>query len=397
MKRWGRCYVGSTIVVLALSTRAEAQEPDVQKAEDQVPQLAKFGKVFTRPLHPVVETIAPGGWIGAGISYDHPSEGPWKFEAKTLATPRRYWLAQVDAEYVGERVEAAAYGRARDMTRLNFFGLGPDTSRDDRTTFTLSDRVTGVFGAVRVVPAVSIGGRVEEIWPQVDRGRDPLFPSLAERFSDIQAPGLITQPRFTRYQTTLTVVAPASSGVATNQGGVYRIGYDIYDDQELNRFDFHRLELEGRHQFTVWRPYHTLTVHGWLSSAEPAEGSQVPFYFQHTLGGTSTLRSLHDALVGGDGTAATLRAYTNLRFRDNQLLLLQAEYRIPVWGPIDASVFYDTGKAVPRRSDLGLSGLKHDYGFSVSLMKARSTVARMDVAFGEEGPRFFVNVGGLLP
>jgi hypothetical protein len=39
-------------------------------------------------------------------------------------------------------------------------------------------------------------------------------------------------------------------------------------------------------------------------------------------------------------------------------MLLQAEYRIPVWGPVDVSVFVDAGKIAARRADLNFSGLK---------------------------------------
>jgi outer membrane translocation and assembly module TamA len=75
-------------------------------------------------------------------------------------------------------------------------------------------------------------------------------------------------------------------------------------------------------------------------------------------------------------------------------LLLQAEYRVPVWGPFDASVFADAGKVTHRPADLGLSGLKHDFGFSVSVMKGSATMARTDIGFGSgEGAKFSVSFG----
>jgi hypothetical protein len=112
----------------------------------------------------------------------------------------------------------------------------------------------------------------------------------------------------------------------------------------------------------------------------------------------SNIRSLHDAPLGGDGTAGTLRAFPNHRFRDNHLVLLQSEYRWHVWGPIDTTVFVESGKAVSRRSDLDLSNLRTDYGFSLSLVRAGDTLARADVGFGAgEGMRLFLSFGGLLP
>jgi hypothetical protein len=117
-----------------------------------------------------------------------------------------------------------------------------------------------------------------------------------------------------------------------------------------------------------------------------------------TLGGTSEIRSVHDDRLGSDGTQATLRGFRNLRFRDRNLLLLQAEYRVPLWKPVDVTVFADAGKVAPVRSDLDLTNLRRDFGFSASMMKGWDTAARIDVAFGSgEGARVYLTIGNLNP
>ncbi len=68
---------------------------------------------------------------------------------------------------------------------------------------------------------------------------------------------------------------------------------------------------------------------------------------QPSLGGTGQLRSVGEEFIGSDGSRGTLRGFDNFRFRDLNLLLLQADYRVPVWGPVDASVFIDAGKVDP--------------------------------------------------
>ena len=94
------------------------------------------------------------------------------------------------------------------------------------------------------------------------------------------------------------------------------------------------------------------------------------------------VRSVGEDLIGSDGSRATLRGFDNYRFRDLNLMLLQAEYRVPAWGPIDASVFVDAGKVAVRRADLNFTGLERDYGFAVSLMRGPNTVARTEFGFG---------------
>ena len=77
---------------------------------------------------------------------------------------------------------------------------------------------------------------------------------------------------------------------------------------------------------------------------------------------------------------------------------MQAEYRLPIWGPFDATIFADAGKVEHERSDLDLKDLRRDFGFSVSAMQKWSTVGRVDVAFGSgEGARVFLSLGGLTP
>ena len=67
---------------------------------------------------------------------------------------------------------------------------------------------------------------------------------------------------------------------------------------------------------------------------------------------------------------------------------------MPVWGPLDASVFIDAGKVTPRPADLNLSDLKYDYGFSISVMRGANTVARADFAFGSgEGTKIIMTIG----
>ncbi|MGH7695974.1 MAG: hypothetical protein ACRENH_13390, partial [Gemmatimonadaceae bacterium] len=79
------------------------------------------------------------------------------------------------------------------------------------------------------------------------------------------------------------------------------------------------------------------------------------------------------------------------------LLLLQAEYRIPFWGPIDLSIFGDAGKVASRRDDLDLEDLHRNVGVGLSIMRGPDTALRFDVGFaGGEGARFLLTVGRII-
>lgn len=386
-----------------LRAQATAPDPRARCKEAVLPALFKDAVctavvVFEKPLHPTVRGVAPGGGIGAGIEYTAPIRGPWHATGDAAVTMREYWSAEVGAGYRGKRAGVHTYARLRDMTRLSFFGLGDAGDLGNHTDFRLEDRVVGALGLVRVASWITLGGRVEGSWPDLSRGRSAELPSIEELFFEATAPGLTAQPNHLRYQASLDIRIPAALGNALYQGAKYRIAYAIFSDQELDRFSFRRLDLEAQQQFAIYGS-RRLTLHGWVSLTDTDAGQEVPFYLQHTLGGRWNLRSVHDDLIGSDGTDATLRGFRTFRFRDRNLLLLQAEYRIPLWGPVDATVFADAGKVASRRGDLDLRDLEHNVGFSLSLMRGPATAARVDVGLGgEEGFQLFVTIRrGLVP
>ena len=60
--------------------------------------------------------------------------------------------------------------------------------------------------------------------------------------------------------------------------------------------------------------------------------NSVPFYLQPTLGGASHLRGFRES-----------------RFRDQNSVLVGAEYRWEAWWALDAALFVDAGMVAPSR------------------------------------------------
>jgi hypothetical protein len=118
----------------------------------------------------------------------------------------------------------------------------------------------------------------------------------------------------------------------------------------------------------------------------------VPYYMLYTLGGSGGLKAFRPDLLGTDGTQATLRGYRNYRFRDRDLLLMQAEYRIPLHRHVHATVFVDSGQVAPQVAEL-FRDIKTTTGFSLSYMNKGKTLGRMDVGFGGEGVQIFWSFG----
>jgi outer membrane protein assembly factor BamA len=113
----------------------------------------------------------------------------------------------------------------------------------------------------------------------------------------------------------------------------------------------------------------------------------------YTLGGSGGLKSFRPDLLGGDGTRATLRGFRNYRFRDRDLVFMQAEYRMPLFQHVHATVFVDSGQVAARTSEL-FKDLRTTTGFSLSYVRKGKTLGRMDLGFGGgEGVQLFWSFG----
>jgi hypothetical protein len=352
-------------------------------------------------LHPTLASVAPGGGLTGGIGYDGPNRGnPGQLQHSLRASisTKGYWLAMADTTYrVANKYSLEAYARGRRMTELPFYGIGQSSLQGDLTDFSLTERVVGGSAYVRPMPAYAIGARVEGLWPIIHAGGSSSVASIDTRFTDATAPGLASQPSFVHYQVFANFDYPSSQFATPRHGVDLKADYNIYHDVQDSRFSFNRLLLEAQARFLIAGPAHKLTLHGLSSSTGVDTGSDVPFYFQETLGGVQNLLGFHEALLGSDETVATLRGFDDYRFRDRNLLLLQAEFRQKLWGPFDATFFVDAGKVTHDASQLGLTNLKHDFGISLSFMRVDATIVRFDFSFGGgEGTHSFLTPGRVI-
>ena len=123
-------------------------------------------EAFGKPLHPIVKSVAPGGGFGAGIGYKTSRKAgePWAVKTEAVFTPNKYWNLEAKADYQNNWLHGELYGRAREMTRLDFYGLGTETSRESRTSFRFSDRTAGGLASARFpgFDVLAVGGRAPD-------------------------------------------------------------------------------------------------------------------------------------------------------------------------------------------------------------------------------------------
>jgi hypothetical protein len=352
---------------------------------------------FDKPLHPILGGVAPSGGIGAGIGYTTPKSRDWFHNGEARITVNKYWEVMGETGRQTQRTRIGLFAQARDMNRLDFFGLGPDSRRSDRVDFALRETSAGASGWARATPILRLGGSAQLYSPHLSRGKASRVPSIEDSLFAGVVPGVNDTPNFGRYRGYAEVMYPVFANPDTvdvfdSYQGTYQVAIESVRDTDRGRFNFHRFETEVQQRFPGFRPGQRLTVHGLMAATN--SGGVVPFYLQYPLGGGGSLAAFRPDTIGTDGTKATLRSFHEYRFRDRNLLLMQAEYRVPLHKMVHATVFVDSGRVAPTVSDL-FGGLKAGTGFSLSYMRKSAALARMDVGYGSgEGMRVFWSFGG---
>ena len=392
----------SLLLVFGAPSGATAQNADDSDPEGlQDLPIPGWGKdiidSFSRPLHPIIGGVASGGGLGVGVGYDSPDDELLYTDAEAIVTARRYWSleGEVGRRTRSHRTQIGVFGGFRHMNRLDFFGIGPDTDFDDRTSFRLREATVGTRGWFRATPHVRVGGAAGIYVPDTGRGANPSVPSFEQVFSRDVVPGLMAQPTFSRYRGFIEflhprLTAPQPTTEVEALGGAYQIALEVVRDHGAGQHSFNRWEIEAQQRIRGLRHGQRLTLHGFLASTDGEP--DVPFYMLYTLGGSGGLKAFRSDLLGTDGSRATLRGFRNYRFRDRDLLLLQAEYRVPIFNNIHATVFVDAGQVAPRRSELFRS-LHTATGFSLGYVSGGKTVGRVDVGFSREGMQVFWSFG----
>jgi outer membrane protein assembly factor BamA len=281
----------------------------------------------------------------------------WAVEGRMSYTPNPNGIVTVDG-----------FIRRVHYPREEFFGVGPDSQRANRSDYKTSGVGSGVGVTVRPTKKFSVGGNVDYLTPRIGPGTAGDIPTTQTLFDETTAPGLDQKANFLR--TAAFVQFDTRVPINARRGGWYGIQFDNYDDRTTGDFSFRMTQLEFRQYVNFLSERRVLAFRGWLATTDVNSGEQIPFYLMPSLGGNTTLRG-----------------FRALRFRGPNAMLLQAEYRFEIWAGLDAALFYDTGKVTDRRADLNFKSLEHDYGIGFRFNTDQGVILRIDAAFGSSDGR----------
>jgi outer membrane protein assembly factor BamA len=330
--------------------------------------------------YPEMGNMIPGAGFSAGLGYRHRLFGDQAIADASAAVSwngSRTLQSQLTwPRLVNDRLSIGGQLTYQDFTQINFFGIGSSSLESNQTTYRLKDVDAVGIVAVRPAPWLSLTGRVGALRRlTIEPGTSTVHPSIETRFDEGVAPGLAEAPNYLHAEVALdadTLDVPGNP----SSGGRYRLSMAMFHDQDGSHHSFRRVEAEAAQYLPLGRT--VLALRGRLGLSEAGAGQAVPFYMLPSLGGSNSLRGFLD-----------------YRFRDQDAMLMDAEYRLPILRRVDAAVFYDAGTVAPTAS--GLAGdLKSDYGVGIRVHSATHVLVRLDVARGSEGTRALVTFSGPL-
>ena len=335
-----------------------------------------------KPVHPIVKSIVPGGGTGVGLNYtrEFPAD-QWrrKFTTEGAISFRKFWTAEsrlslMHGPFGKSNTAKDSFGlhfyvRSRELPRMPFYGIGPNSSESGVVDFSERRTVIGTNVINPLASWIGVGGALEGIFPDVGGIASPTVRSIEQFYSEAGAPGLTQQPSFVHSEIFLN---PHHADPFELD---YHIGYNFYHATS-GPYSFRRFRADARHfiypERSGGQPLRdsVLSIRGVLSLSDTSSSNSVPFYMQETLGGSN---------IDGD---PMLRGFRDYRFRAPDLLMFQVQYDKRLLGPLGALIFYDTGQVATSRGDIDLGRMRHSYGFGMSIWVAAKVVFRAYVGLG---------------
>jgi outer membrane protein assembly factor BamA len=258
---------------------------------------------------------------------------------------------------------------------MDYYGPGPDSHKGGRSHYRLEKNDYGVIlgvGPVRHFYAGFAGGY---LGVNVGPGNRKDVARTEELYSDATTPGLERQTDFLRGGV-FARFDYRDDPIGARSGGMYLARFGIHNDFRLNQYDFRTLNLEAQQYIPLLNKRRVIAVAGSATLSYPNGSSAVPFYLQPTLGGSDDQRGF--------------RSY---RFYDDNMIVVNAEYRWEAFSGLDMALFFDAGKVTPQRSQINFYDLETSVGFGLRFNARNRNFLRIDTGFSHEGFQVWLKFG----
>ncbi len=341
------------------------------------------GTALLPGLHIVLGGLPTGSGFAGGPQYARHGllKNQFTFRAASRWSTALYQLHELEGTFphlAHDHAYVDLYAFRSDYTRLDYYGEGPNSKKSGRTDYRMER--TGGLGTVaaRPMPRLRIGGWGGYTFINVGPGTSSRLASTDAVYAPASTPGLDLQTNYA-HGGPFAEYDYRDSRTLPRHGGDYLARYEWFADQRFDRFNFRRFSADVRQYIPFLNATHGFALRGRTELSYTDSGQVVPFYMQPVLG-------------GGD----ELRGFRPFRFYDDNLILLQGEYRWDLMTGVDMAIFTDQGKVFHDHSQFNLHNLEGSYGFGFRFNNRETNVMRLDVGFSREGFQIWLKFGNLF-
>ncbi|MDR1989596.1 MAG: BamA/TamA family outer membrane protein [Acidobacteriaceae bacterium] len=317
------------------------------------------------------ENAIAGSGMSAGPGYSHAISGNGRVWMSAELSTRLYSAAQARIEFphlANNHVRIGVQTLYRDSVRVNYFGVGDQTTLSDRTGYRLKTTQLAGYTTWTSGP-LALTGNLGWI-PMIDvgamAGRTQSYPDTVRVFSGDAAPGVNADVSY--------LIGGAEVSFDTRDypshpraGGLVSAGWADYSDRVSGHYSFQRVEASAS-RYVPLSPRWTLAFREWVVGSLTRADQQVPFYLLPSLGG-----------------GHIDRGFVDYRFHDRAMDIFNMESRWALLPHVDAAAFLDAGHVAPAMRDLWKTDTKTSLGAGIILHNMRSTLGRLDVGRSREG------------
>ncbi len=355
--------------LLAPEKNTSAEQFLLHLKDDKILERINYGY---NGLRAKVGGLVTGGGFAIGPEYfrEDLAKGLVVFRTSAQISFKNYQKAEVQLtlpKLLGGKVFLDTHATHRNYPGINYYGPGPDSTKNGRANYRLED--TALDAALGVSPTrfVKFGGAAGFLAVNVGPGTDDRFASAETIYTPTQTPGIDRQTNFLRYGA-FGQFDWRDDPFGPKRGGNYVVQYTRFEDRDLGSHDFNLLDIDLQQYIGFFNRTRVIALRAHTQLTDSRADQTVPFYLQPVIGGSDDLRG-----------------FRPFRFSGNNSLVLSAEYRWEIFAGCDGALFMDGGKVFRRRGELNFRDLESSAGFGLRFNARNRPFIRMDFGFSHEG------------
>lgn len=271
-----------------------------------------------------------------------------------------------------------------DRPEEHFYGIGPDTSKGEGTSYNMEQTVLDVTAGYSKDPSFSADAKFfyknTNITNGEDGGRgiiDTTFPNTAFTIPGLAGDEIIG--------TGIDIVHDTRNHQdSSTRGTMARVGYSYNEGLGSSDARYLKLLLEFSHYLQLGSERRIFVSHFYLEDNMALSDRQVPFYDMARLGGYGNHPSL----------SHTLRGYGDNRFYDRSAALVNFEYRYTIYEyrdfKADTVLFWDCGNVFRKVSRMQFQDFNSTFGGGFRFSLLNHVLLSVEAAHGDEGTSLYV-------